>query len=281
MTVGLYFKENTNGQLRMDMPGPDKVVYNLIKGLQSMNVDYLINQDGDVNVILQNVSRLYGDLSNCFLGPNIATLPKDVVTLLNYNSYRKIIVPSVWVKNLYSNWIPSEKIEIWSVGIDTEKFNKSASEKVYDFLIYFKRRNSNELNQIIEILNKKNKSFVLIQYGQYNEDYFIESISKSKFGIVIDGTESQGVALQEIMSCDLPLIVWDVEYWMDGGDSCKCSATSVPYFDKRCGLKFYSIEEFDTIYEIFINNKYSPREFILENLSIEKTTEDLIQIIKK
>ncbi len=272
MTVGLYFNSYENG--------PGKVVKNLIRGFEKSNTKYSVNSDGDVNIILQHSYRLKGDLSNCFLGPNVVTLPVDDSVMMNYNEYKKLIVPSPWVKDLYSNWVPNEKIEIWPVGIDTQKFNKSVSEKIYDFLIYFKRRNSNELKQVIEIINRKNKSFILIQYGQYDEDSFIDAISKSKFGIVIDGTESQGIAVQEMMSCDLPLIVWDVEYWTDRGDSSKCDATSVPYFDNRCGVKFYSIEEFDTVYEIFINNKYSPREFILENLSIEKTTENLIQIIK-
>ncbi len=271
MTVGLYFNRYENG--------PGKVVKNLIKGFEKSNTKYSVNSDGDINIILQYSNRLKGDLSNCFIGPNVVTLPVDDSVMMNYTEYKKLIVPSVWVKNVYSNWIPSEKIEIWPVGIDTEKFNKLVSEKVYDFLVYFKRRNLNELNQIIEILNKKNKSFILIQYGQYNEDYFIEAISKSKFGIVIDGTESQGVALQEMMSCDLPLIVWDVKYWTDRGDSNKCDATSVPYFDERCGIKFYSIEEFEQKYETFINSNYNPRDFIIDNLSIEVSTKKLINII--
>jgi hypothetical protein len=63
------------------------------------------------------------------------------------------------------------------------------------------------------------------------------------------------------------------------GDSFKCISTSVPYFDDRCGIKFYSIEELEQKYKIFINSKYSPREFILEKLSLEKSTSSLIEIL--
>lgn len=279
MTVGLYFKENTNGQLRMDMPGPDKVVYNLIKGLQSMNVDYLINQDGDVNVILQNVSRLYGDLSNCFLGPNIATLPIDVTTLLNYNSYRKIIVPSMWVKNLYSQWIPIEKIEVWSAGIDTIKFNeKSEISKEYDFLIYYKRRGEDELSFVKQFLLSKNMNYLLLEYGKYTDIEFIDKISKCRYGFILDNTESQGIAIQEMMSCNIPLIVWDKNSWNDRNYN--FPATSIPYFSSLCGEYFTQQNEIDSKFETFLQNTYNPREFILSNLSIEKSTNELIKIIE-
>jgi hypothetical protein len=58
-------------------------------------------------------------------------------------------------------------------------------------------------------------------------------------------------------------------------------ATSIPYWDNRCGEYFYDTNEFESKYEEFINklDTYKPREYILENLSVEKCSNNLNNII--
>lgn len=272
MRLGVYFNYKEKG--------PGKVVSNLLKGLETHRVDYAINSDGDKNLILQNCERLRGDLSNCILGPNISTLPIDNHVVINHTNYNKFIVPSKWVKNLYSKWIPAEKICIWAAGIDTDLFSdKSNNEKTNDCLIYFKRRSSEELNIIKNFLKEKKQSFILVEYGKYNEAQFIEVITKSKYGIILDNTESQGIAIQEMMSCNLPLLVWDVKYWEDRGPEHKCEATSIPYWNNSCGEFFFDLNNIEEKFNLLINSSYNPRGFILEDLSIDKKTIDLIDII--
>ena len=57
--------------------------------------------------------------------------------------------------------------------------------------------------------------------------------------------------------------------------------TTVPYWDERCGEYFYDIQELEEIYNTFISklNTYKPRQFILENLSVEKCSEKLVNLI--
>jgi hypothetical protein len=259
--------------------GPGKVLNNLKKGLNQLGIEYAENtMQYEFNIFLSLTPDIIKcDLKKTIVGPNIGFDN----TMIQEQKYKLYIAPSKWTKDLFVQKVglKEEKIFIWPVGIDTQKFNQLPSNKIYDFLIYFKRRDRDELRKVIEFLNKKNKTFTIIEYGHYDENSFIESISNSKYGIVIDGTESQGIAIQEMMSCNLPLLVWDVEYWNDMGDSFKCVATSVPYFDDRCGIKFYSIEELEQKYETFINSNYSPRDFILEKLSLKKTTSSLIEIL--
>jgi len=253
--IGIYFNYRERG--------PGKVVDNLIKCLDILNIKYRINTDGDKNIILQNCGRLNSDLSNCILGPNICTLPIDNNVVMNYDKYESLLVPSQWVKNLYIRWIPESKIKIWPVGIDTNLFSdKSSFEKKYDFLIYFKRRGIDELNFVIEQMNIMNKKYIIIEYGKYKEFDFIDAIEKSKYGIVIDNCESQGIAIQEMMSCNLPLLVWDVKYWIDRGYENKCDATSIPYWDSSCGEFFYDKIEFDEKIKSLMIGYYNSTEYI-------------------
>lgn len=268
--IGLYYNYTNNG--------PGKVISNLKKGLD--NNGYIINDniDGDFNIILQNCSRLNDDLTDCIIGPNICTLPIDNKKVMDLNYY-KIIVPSKWVMDLYSKWIPVDKIKIWSVGIDTDLFSdKSNFNKKYDFLIYFKRRSINELNYIINLIQKQNKNFVVVEYGKYNQNNFIQLISESKMGIVIDNCESQGIAIQEMMSCNLPLLVWDVDIWLDRGHEYQCPSTSIPYWDEKCGEFFYDLKDFEFKLNLIENGDYSPRNFILKNFNIKEQSKKLIDM---
>lgn len=271
--LGIYFDYRKNG--------PGKLIDNLIKGLDKIDIDYHLNSDSKYNLILQNVSRLHNNIENCIIGPNVCTLPIDNSIIMNYDSYNKLIVPSEWVFNLYKKWIPEDKIRIWSIGIDIEIFNDVCTLKEVDFLIYFKRRNRDDLNKIISFLNEIKKSYMVIEYGNYSESDFKDKISKSRYGIVVDNCESQGIAIMEMLACNLPLLVWDVNTWNDRGDSNKCVATSIPYWDHRCGEYFIDFNDFETKYNIFIKKSYNPRNYIIENHTIDKSIEKLLYIINE
>ena len=90
--------------------------------------------------------------------------------------------------------------------------------------------------------------------------------------------ESQGLAYQECMSCDVPIIAWDQGWCLDPDrfrwGMPEIPATSVPYFNATCGERFTSIEEFDVQLELFLERlrlkEYQPRDYILENLTLER-----------
>ena len=268
--------------------GPGKVYRNLLSGLNKLNVDYQPNNptpsSDDVIVSLHNHNIINTNhITNAFIGPNICVLPIDSQIIMN-QQYKKTIVPSEWVKKLYMRWLPEDKLVVWPVGIDTDLFSDKSNEtKTNDCLIYLKRRSQSELNTIKELLNRKGQSFEIVEYGSYNETEFIEKISRSRYGIILDNTESQGVAIEEMMSCNLPLLVWDVTHWVDRGEEYKIEATSIPYWSNECGVKFTEHAELENKYLHFLKeiHTFAPRDYILNNLTLEKQANDLIKIINR
>ena len=277
--ISLFFNDTTRG--------PGKVAKNLILGLNKLGVEFNVNPtkiSDDDNIISLQVNGIMNTehISRSIIGPNICVLPTDNNIVMN-QQYKKLIVPCQWVKNTFMKWLPEDKLFMWAVGIDTDLFlDKSNETKTNDCLIYLKRRSQSELNVIKELLIRKGQSFEVIEYGSYNEQKFIETISRSRYGIIIDKTESQGIAIEEMMSCNLPLLVWDVTHWIDRGEEHKIEATSIPYWDERCGLSFTKNEEIEITYNKFINNlnTFKPRDYILDNLTLEKSAEKLLNILK-
>ena len=54
------------------------------------------------------------------------------------------------------------------------------------------KRSKSELEDIINFLQSKNLSFKIFEYGKYKNKDLLENAKKSKFGLILAGTESQG-----------------------------------------------------------------------------------------
>ena len=261
--------------------GPGKVLGYLLQGLDKLNISYKLNEVSESNLFLQNHRSLHeiSNLPNLVIGPNVFELPNDNIKWLNHDDYKTLVVASQWVKDVYLRWLPENKVTVWNVGINYEVWNEKKLNIDYDFLIYHKRRNVLDLEKAIDFLKSKNLTYTIIEYGKYSEQDLLNSIAKSKYGLLINNTETQGIAVQEMMSCNLPLLVWDVKEWNDRGDNNKAASTSVPYFDNTCGEIFYSADDFENAYNKFISNSYQPREYILKNCNYITQAQRIVDIL--
>ena len=285
--INLYYSEAYWGH-SATMNGPHKVVDNLIKSLDQEKIDYAINQEKyKHNFLLQydwtgHVKHSELNLENCIIGPQIWMFDEHINELRNNPSYYKfLITPSQWVKDLYVRKFdfPENKIRNWPVGI--EEFN-NIREVNYDCLIYFKRRDQSELDAVKKFLVSNGLSYRMVEYGTYGEDGFKQLVNSAKFCFLINGTESQGIAVQEIMSMGVPIIAWDIKEWLDQGEAYRVPATSIPFWDERCGEKFFTVDEMGETFDNFYAriNDYNPKDYVKENLSFESSVKTLLDILK-
>jgi len=221
-------------------------------------------------------------------GPHFSVFPDDKINIIKgKNSI--YIQPSDWAAKVWKNCSCCNNLNVSSIpfGVETDRFNeiKSIYERRYVF-VYYKSRQPIELEFIKSFLNTNNIEYVLFDYNKkYIENDYIKCLQNSIFGIWVGRHESQGFALEEALSCNVPLIVWDVksmnqEYGYNYQD---IPATCIPYWDERCGEVFYRADELNDTFKKFIPNlyNYKPREYILENLSIDVCEQKLITMINK
>ena len=219
-------------------------------------------------------------------GPQFSVFPEERLTIIK-GSKTVYNLLSNWVINIWKNFPVCNNLKLIALpfGVDTEKFidNKSITEK-NKVMLYFKHRNPEELHFIENFLKCKNINYSVFSYDRrYDENEYISYLQNSKYCIWVDAHESQGFALQEALSCNVPLLVWNIismnqEY---RSNYTNLPATTTSYWDNKCGELFYNINEFEVTYNKFIENinNYKPREFILDNLSIEVCENKLINLI--
>ena len=285
--INLYYSEAYWGH-SATMNGPHKVINNLIKSLEQEKIEYSINEEKyEHNFLVQydaiaheKHSKIEQDTT--IIGPQVWLFDGYGQFLVeNQNYYKKIIAPSEWVKNKFITKfnLPEDKLAVWPVGI--EEFN-NIREPNYDCLIYFKRREQKELDAVKQFLDNKNLSYKMVEYGGYGEDGFKQLVNSAKFCFLINGTESQGIAVQEIMSMGVPIIAWDIKEWLDQGEAYRVPATSIPYWDKRCGEVFFNIDDLEVTFSKFYAtlDQYDPKAFIKDNLSFKCSVKTLLDILR-
>ena len=280
MKIHLFYTNNKKG-------GPGKVIKNLRSGLDLLGVTYSVNtpydqiNDEDKLFCLQENDSLKTPLSKrCVVGPNICVIPPENKAISNGN-YKKIVVPSEWIKKMWSPWVADNDMVVWPVGVDTEEFKPSDEEKTLDCILYYKNRDGQDLNKCESFLQDKDMKYVTIQYGTYNEEDFKFYMRRCKFCFMLDNTESQGLATLEILSSGLPIFVWETTTLINPHyPQIRCDATSVPYWDDRCGMKYFGGNQLQNKFNQFLNdlNSYNPRQYVKENLDLMVQAQKLIEL---
>ncbi|GAA4328286.1 glycosyltransferase [Mucilaginibacter gynuensis] len=278
------------------------VAINLMKGLDRLNIPYRFNDYRYINKHPEELACIIGKPQVLFnrewknpvlFGAGVFSHPIDHAKLFEqYPNLVKILVAGEWMRDMFEPYY-GDKVQAWPVGIDTLHWAPQAIEKTHDFLIYDKTRWINEglpqpfIEPLLQTLNKRGLSYRIIRYGSYNSDELKQKLHTSKAAIFLCEHETQGLAYQQMLATNTPVLAWDKGgYWLDPEyyphrvQYSPVSSTS--YWDARCGLKFSGHDDFEATLDTFMQNlhNYTPRDFILDDLTLEKCALKYVDIVK-
>jgi glycosyltransferase involved in cell wall biosynthesis len=284
-------------------PGGQMMVYlNLVKGLDKIGVPYRVNRFDYIKKHSKELACIIGKPQVLFdnewknpvlFGASVFSHPIDCPDLFEKYPVRKILVPGEWMRKMCEPYY-SNDVQAWPVGIDTDYWKPTSITKDIDILIYDKVRWNHSLYEadlIIPIrrsLQESRVSFEDIRYGHYNPEQLFHKVQRAKAAIFLCEHETQGLAYQQILAAGVPILAWDRGgYWQDPSyypHKVKYQeVSSVPYWDERCGMKFKNIREFPAVFEAFWekmrSDQFAPREYIMENLTLEKCANTYIDIV--
>ena len=281
--------------------GHTRVFLNLKAGLQKAGVPFRENDfeyarkhpEEPVGIIGKpHVLDIMKWKNPILFGAAVMSHPIDDPNLLQRRPIKKILVPGEWMRKMCEPlW--GDKVVAWPVGIDTDKWSPVPGEKKeYEFLIYDKVRWEHDRyeKELIEPIRKKIRKqslkFSEIRYGYYQEEEFYEVLKKTKAMIFLCEHETQGLAYQQALAMNVPILAWDRGgAWRDPfyyPERVKFSpVSSVPYWDNSCGERFETFEVFEEqlkkLQENIKQQKYQPRSFVIKNLSLEKCANEYVE----
>jgi hypothetical protein len=282
--------------------GVDKVFINLCLGLDKLGVQYEVNlpfkqlQKGDrVGILGRGLNCLkgYEQPNPIVAGIGLMTHPSEWPTLCQDYPVVKYLQHSHWANDIYQPYF-GDRCDLWAVGIDTESWKPTPTvDKPIDFLIYNKimwdygQREVDLLTPLRQHLGQRRLRFEELRYGSYSPGAYRDALNRCRAMIFLCEHESQGIAYQECLSSNVPILAWDQGWCLDPNrfswGSPHIPATSVPYWSDHCGVKFKAINEFPTKLEAFLetlqNQEFAPRNYIMDNLTLEKCAQHYLEIL--
>lgn len=267
------------------------VMRSLIDGLNKNKVPYNYNPTNiediaDIviipayNSVLPQAIKMKrdGKIQLLLVGPNYE--PKQ----LNFPEIDAILQPSQQCIRYLTETSPelSSKCYIWYAGIDPNYWYQAANEYLSskNVLVYWKTEGENFCTDVESILKKHCWNPIKIRYGYYSTAEYKQKLENCRFAVFLSRSESQGLALAECWSMNIPTLIWNpmnqivFEKQVDYFSAC-------PYLTNQTGIAWKSIADLEKILSCIdtLLPTYSPRKWILDNMTDELSVKLLILII--
>lgn len=279
--------------------GPSAVLRSLFVGLDSLGVSYMHNPNREIDisdtvVVISNASRLQkaiqlkkdGKIKTLLAGPNLMVRSNELNHIAASPEIDCYLVNSIWTKVAYIEDEPSlaSRIAIWPSGVDINFWvpEKNARERLAEkhVLVYVKGAPQELVRSVEQCLGRYGWAITRITYGSFDHASYKNALAKSTFAVFLGGPESQGLAFVEAWSMDVPTLVYDMRKAFISGK--KYSTVSYcPYLSAATGIDWRELDEFEGLVKAMPNclDIFSPRQWVLENMSDEVCSKHLLEII--
>jgi hypothetical protein len=285
--------------------GMERYFLNLRDGLERTKIPFRTNAFHHLNRHPEAVAGIVGKghllrryrwRNPIIFGPAVFSHPIDDPEVFEDLPIKMVLVSCEWMKKMYENHLDIP-IVVWAAGIDTYTWIPALhGEKTIDVLIYDKirwergRYERDLIEPILSHLHRCGLKYQVIRYGFYREEEYQELLRKCRCMIFLVEHETQGFAYLQALSSGVPILAWDRGgTWQDPlyfPDKVIFEpVTSVPYWDERCGCRFYDADDFAANWQLFWDGveigSFKPRDYVLENLTLEESAQKYLKLTQQ
>jgi len=251
--------------------------------------DFAISGAGAHAVVLKDVRCLrwaiqqkrLGLIKRLIAGPFICTLPSECDEILLSPEIDGLLFLSDWHRNLFLSLarkrVPASYI--WFSGVDTDWWTPVETPKS-QVLVYRKRVTDEIFNHVLNITRRSGLEPCVLEYGFYTQEQFRSELRKSKFAVFLSQSETQGLAMFEAWSCNVPTLHRDPGLMSFLGKNFP-GASSCPYLSPDLGLRFTDLtdveEHFCRMLSLYPDLK--PRDHVMARYTNEHSAVRFMSIL--
>lgn len=223
------------------------------------------------------------------IGPSMYDHPKLNPNLFQNPAFKTYLLTCEWLLEVFRPFY-GDHCKLWFAGIeldewpDTRGFKKDIDVLIYDKIRWSRPKTSDHLRKPIEAqLTRRGLTHAALEYGNISHSEFRTALKRSRTLLFLCEHETQGMAYQEALASNLPVLAWNPGLWLDPQrerfTSNPVPATSVPYFSSDCGEVFTSYDDFGTAFDTFWHRReaYAPRTYVQKNLSLTASAERYLE----
>jgi glycosyltransferase involved in cell wall biosynthesis len=277
-------------------PGHRALVRSVVEGLRSIDADFNFNPRrfrdlgavvyAPANEALRQAVGLKGSgrIDYLVAGPVNVLFPSQCDGLLRKPEIDRVIVASDWVRQFYREDAPEllPKIRLCACGVDAEYWKPSSAPEAGRILVYWKSGTEIFCEAVERTVAKLGRQPVRVRYGEYDPESYRRILDGVELGVFLSSFETQGLALAEAWSMDVPTAVWDpraAAEWMgrsfEAGSSC-------PFLTPSTGRTWRTIDELGTVLAGALEkrNEFRPRDWVLTHMTDAICSAALYEIIR-
>ncbi len=266
--------------------GPDSVKESLIRGLYENGVSFSLDvaKPSEKVIVLSGVSALQenieakrsGAIKKLIAGPNIVVDPHDSGGVMCHDAIDIILTPSNWTAAYWQASAPeiADKIRVWAAGISINQ----PSDKTGSVIIYDKILNQSLVSKIKnEVQNHTGQTALIFTYGNFKRSTYLKALKTAPAMIYLSRSESQGLALFEAWSHDVPTIVNRSEKWETNDHLWKAPLINAPYLNDQLGFVFEDTKDIPDLLEVAKDLR--PKVFCDKNFSDAISARKLLELL--
>jgi hypothetical protein len=232
--------------------------------------------------MFENISK--SSPSKLVLGPNLDIHDLGVRRLFDEIPESMFIVPSAWVQSFFVKELGMSfnKVKVWAAGVDSKKWSPTKSKQ--DVVLIYIKGDYFDLATLIKAQAfEHGYESLILEYGSYSQSEYFNSLDVAKFAVFLIGTESQGIAQFQAWSMDVPtLVLSQSRYRVNEEEARDIEASSSPYLSPQTGRFFDGPHDKASVQEFIERlNDFSPRRWILNNYTYEKSAGKFLDLFRE
>jgi hypothetical protein len=284
---------------RSPYPGHFALVRSVVEGLRAIQADFNFNpvSFGDVggvvyapaNEALRQAADLKRDGAIDFLvaGPVNALFADECNGILQSPEIDLVIIPSEWTRNFYRD-LPSlaAKSRVCTCGVDVGYWTPSGRTREQTALVYWKSGEEGFCEEVETIVRQcgLEPRRVRSRHGEhriFTQADYRDMLDRSVVAVFLSTFETQGIALAEAWSMNVPTVVWDPQGDAEWLGRRFTSASSAPYLTAATGLAFGDIGGLKPALDRALQSLggFQPRNWVLAHMTDAVCSKRLYELI--
>jgi hypothetical protein len=271
------------------------VVNSARRGLAKIHRNFNINPDNIKDVkenvlVLANIEaalqayqwKQEQRINTLLVGPNVAASSTEFDAFLTWPLIDAYLANCEWVRDNFFRFSPAMRrhTRLWFSGVDEAYWKPSLpfKQKTSNQVLLYRKTNGDVCDQAQICLENHGYQVISLTYGNHSQVQYKESLEKCRFAVFISCSESQGIALAEAWSMDVPTLVWNPKEPITYIDHVYENVSSSPYLNPSVGKDWVKMDELEELLVHFteISKDFQPRRWLLLHMTDKISIEQLL-----
>jgi glycosyltransferase involved in cell wall biosynthesis len=280
-------------------PGHYALVRSVVEGLRAIGADFNFNprrleEIGPITYAPENAALRQGaeltrrgTIDYLVAGPVNALFTDENDAVLLTPEIDRLIVASEWQLDFFRDAPQlAAKSRVCPCGVDSDYWAPSGRPRTSTAVVYWKSGDEAFCEQVEQIVRACGLQARRVrsrhgEHAHFSPDDYRRLLDEARVGVFLSTFETQGLALAEAWSMDVPTLVWNPRGLAEWRGRTFASGSSAPYLTPATGRSWRTLDELATVLRGALDDPsaFHPRTWVLSHMTDALCSAALYDII--